>query len=262
MNGQGNIQKESTSMITNLRARLFLLTPSPSTGFLLSLALLFCGGPAQALNLKELIGLSRQIIGDSPYYTSTPKLTDARITTYLNEGQHYAAAYSWAFTKRYQFDLIGGATEYAVPADFATARRVTLDDGSLPETTVSELDKDGSQWTRQSGRPSAYYIYTTTWTVIGFNPVATINSTGTIVLDYVAHVADMVELADSPFWNLPEFRALHEALPKFVAYRYYLLSGNSAASQVYAAEFAADVKRLEAISVLKINYRPGFSSDR
>ena len=244
----------------NFKARSPLLRLIPWAGF--SLLALFSS--VRAADLKELIQQSRSLLGDTPYYSSVPKVTDARIVAWLNEGQDYAAVYSWAFVKRTTFGLTVGTTEYALPADFQTAQRVTFEDGAFPETTLSSLDgTDGSPWIRSAGRPNSYYVRSTTFTVIGFYPIpGSFSSTGTIVLDYVATVQALVELADIPFNGVPEYYPLHLSLPKFVAYRYYLLSGNSEASKMYASDFAADVARLLKIRETKPNYRPGFSADQ
>src|SRR3990167_1805360 len=240
----------------NSGARSLLLRPLVQAGlFLLALS-----SSPHAANLSDLVRQSRAILGDSPYYTSVPKLTDSKIVAYLNEGQDYAATFSWAFVKRTTYSLTVGTTEYVLPPDFQTARRVTFEDGALVETMLDSLDgTDGATWIRSAGRPQKYYVRTTTYTVIGFWPIpGSVSSTGTVVLDYVASVQTMVESNDVPFNGVPEYFSLHNALPKFVAYRYYLLSGNFEAAKVFAGDFAADVKRLTDIRDLKPNYRPGF----
>ena len=249
-------------MKNKFRARLFFPAFHPAR-ILLGLALVFLSAQVQAQTLRQLMDQSRRVIGDSPYYTSVPKLTDAKIISWLNEGQNYAAAYAWgAFTKRITFSLVAGTTEYTVPGDFETVRRLTLDDSILAERTLAALDSDGGKWIRNAGKPSTYYVRTTTYTVVGFNPAPTVNTTGTINLDYYAQVAELVEMSDIPFNGVIELFPLHPALPKFVAYRFHLLSGSQALADVWAKEYAADIKRAMEIPGLKPNYLPGFQVDR
>ena len=246
-------------MKTIFRARGLLLRIVQSGVFLLAL-LSF----TRADNLQDLISQSRSMIGDSPYYTSIPKLTDSQIINYLNEGQDFIAAQTLIFVRRTTFTLVAGTTEYSLPPNFQTSQRVTLDDKALPESTLEALDGtlDNSAWIRTSGTPKTYYIRTTTVTVIGFYPVATVTSTGSIALDYYTHVQPMKELTDVPFNGTQQLYFLHKVLPKFVAYRYSLLSGNKDMAQIYASDFAADLKRIEVLPALKPNYRPGFSVER
>lgn len=231
-------------------------------GLLLLSALIFTGGWAQSATLKDLIGHTRRILGDTPYYSSVPKLTDQKIISYLNEGQHFAAAYSWAFMQRTEFQLTAGTTEYALPLDYQAVRRVTLDNAIIAERTLDALDDTGAKWIEASGRPRYYYTRTTTYTVMGFNPSPSANGLGTIQVDYIAQVRDMRNLMDVPFNGVPDLYPLHESLAKFAAYRFYLLTGNLPAADVYAKEVASDFKRLDEIVKTKPNYRPGFEPQR
>jgi len=235
-----------------LGARLWVISP------FLSLVLISTGW---SMTLRELIAHSRQIIGDSSYYNPVPKITDARITSYLNEAQHYASAHAWAFVRRTTFTLSGRTTEYTLPNDFLTTQRVTLDDVILNEATLPGLDGDGINWLSQSGKPSSYYIRTTTVSLIGFNPTPTETSTGSITLDYYTQLDDLVSQTDVPFNGQPDFYPLHETLAKFVAYRFFLSVGNMQLSDVYAKEFVTDISRLKEIPTIKPNYRPGFRAD-
>ena len=229
---------------------------------LFGLALFLSAQLGWALTLKDLIRRSRQFCADSAYLNSQPRLTDARITDLLNEGQRYTVGHTWAFVKRTQFNLVGGTTEYAAPTDFQTSMRVTKDNSVLYEQTLDALDTDSASWPLVQGEAQYYYVRTATNTVIGFYPAPTISSTGTITLDYAVNVSQLVNSTDEPFNGTVEFKPFHESLAKFVAYRYYLLMGNQALADVYAKEFASDVKRMAEIPKIKPNYRPGITIDR
>ena len=158
--------------------------------------------------------------------------------------------------------MTAGTTEYAAPDDFQTAQRVALDDAILYEQTLQGLDRDQSAWIRQAGKPLYYYVRTATNTVIGFNPVATIDSTGTITLDYFSVVLLMANSEDTPFNNVIEFRPFHDTLAKFAAYRILITMGQSQLAEIYAKEYASDVKRMQEVWSVKPNYRPSAIADQ
>ncbi len=215
--------------------------------------------PCQAVTLSGLITRSRQLIADSPYYTPNPKLTNQKITDFLNEGQRYAISYPWFLIQRTTFSLQGGTTEYGLPSDYQASKRVLIDGVPLPETTLEALDSSGGNWSLVSGGPVQYYTRFTTLTVIGFAPWPTAATTGTITMDYYCQAKDMVNPTDLPFNGLNELQVLGEALARYCAYRYYLLSNNQSIADIYAKEFLSDVVRIRSILESKPNYRPGLS---
>ena len=220
---------------------------------------------AFALNVKDLIARSRQLIGDTAYYTPMPKLSDQRIMDYLNEGHRYAAATGNFLVQRATFGLTAGTTEYFLPADYLTAKRVFWGTKLLYETTLDDLDYNSGDWQSASGDPGRYYTRTTTMTVMGFYPApdsTSATSTGTVSLDYQAQPNTLDSLDDIPFLGIYDLYPLHETLPKFVAYRYYLLLGNKDAADIFAKEFLTDVQTLKKILESKPNYKPGFSGMR
>lgn len=228
----------------------------------LGLVLLFCLSWAlsYALNLRQLIGLSRQYLGDSPFYTPIPKLSDRRITDYLNEGQRFAASYEWMLVRRTTFSLLANTTEYALPVDFQTVNKLYLNGKPLPETTLDALDADGVNWLLPSGTANKYYVRFATVSVIGFIPWPTSSVLPlNVVMDYKSQVQDMVSLLDVPFNGSPEFAGLHSALCKYVAYRYLLSTGQIQAADVWGREYLSDIKRMIQIIEVKPNYRPGLS---
>lgn len=226
------------------------------------LLFLFFTSQGYSLTLDELIQRSRQLVGDTPYYTPTPKLSDKRITDYLNEGHRYASAHGWFLIKSTTFTLAGGTTFYALPSDFQTAKRVSMDGDVMPEATLDELDYNNGAWQTTPGDPSRYYIRTTSVSLVGFYPAPESSSTGTVTFDYYAKANDLSSLSDIPFLGLPELTPLHETLPKFVAYRFYLTIGNDKLADIYAKEFLSDTKRMKEILETKPNYRPGFQGSR
>lgn len=227
--------------------------------------LLFCillPAVVQALNLGDLVSRSRQMIGDTPYLSPSPKLTDQRITDFLNEGQKYICGNGWFLTKRYTFTLVGGTTEYALPSDIQAPRRVSLDGILLPETTLESLDYNAGAWIVTSGSPGQYYIRTTSVSVMGFYPAPLVTTTGTVVMDYISQPVALSAVTDIPFLGLPELYPLHESLAKYVAYRYFMLLGNDKMIAIYGQEVLADMKRMKEIIETKPNFKPGFGAQR
>lgn len=217
---------------------------------------------SHALTVGDLVSRSRQMIGDTPYYSAGAKLSDQRIIDFLNEGERYAAANGWFLTKRTSWVLVGGTTEYSLPTDFQTVKRLTIDGRIIPELTLDALDYNNGNWTSSSGSPNNYFIRTTSVSVIGFYSAPDVNSTGTVTMDYIAQPNNLSSMNDIPFLGLPELYPLHEALAKYVAYRYYLLIGNDKMADIYAKEVLSDIKRMKEIIETKPNYRPGFSGVR
>lgn len=236
--------------------------PVAKRWILLLSALLFINGWVDAATLRDLIQHTRRLLGDTPYYNSVPKVTDQKIISFLNEGQHFAAVYSWAFMQRVEFSLTAGTTEYALPADYQAIRRVTLSNAILAERTLDALDGEGSKWIEAAGQPQYYYTWTTTFTVIGFNPAPNLSTYGNVQVDYISQIRDMSSYTDLPFNGIAEFFPLHESLAKFAAYRFYLLLGNLELAKIHAGDFAADVKKMAEIMVSRPNYRPGFEPSR
>lgn len=228
----------------------------------LAAILLFVSQASWALTLRDLINLSRQYTADSAYLNSQPRLTDARIVNFLNEGQKYASGQTWAFVKRTTFMLQAGATEYFVPEDFQTSVRLTVDGVKVYQQTLDSLDSAFPSWESVSGAPRYYYVRTATRTVVGFYPSPTVNSTGTVTLDYNTVVRPMGLMDDVPFNGTTEFYPFHETLAKFVAYRYFLLVGNVPAADIWAKEFATDIKRMTDVPRIMPDYRPGIVIDR
>lgn len=227
---------------------------------LLFLAVLLCSTQLWALSLRQLILRSRQYCGDSSYATTYPRLTDERIKSYLNEGQKFASSYEWMLVRRTTFTLTGNTTEYFLPSDFQTVKKLWLNDRPLPETTLDALDANGSNWLLPSGSPQQYYVRFTTVSVIGFIPWPLSTTTGTIKMDYIVLVKDMVNPNDLPYNGSPEFFGLHESLAKYVAYRYFLLI-NPQMADIWGKEFLSDHARMGKIIETKPNYRPGFTAD-
>ena len=216
----------------------------------------------QAANLRDLVSRSRMMIGDTPYLTPIARVSDQRIIDYLNEGQKYITSNGWFLTKRTSFLLVGGTTEYALPTDFQTVRRMSLDGSVIPETTLEALDYNSGSWIYSSGSPSQYYIRTTSVSVVGFFPAPLTTTTGTVTLDYITQTQDLSAQTDTPFLGLPELYPLHESLAKYVAYRYYALIGNEKLADLYAKEVLSDMKRMKEIIETKPNYKPGFGAVR
>lgn len=226
----------------------------------LALALLCLSAQANALTLKQLISRTRQYIGDTPYYTPTPKLTDQRIKDFLNEGQKFASSYEWMSVSRVSFTLLANTTEYFLPVDFQTVKKIYLNGKPLPETTLDALDANMNFWLSPSGTPNKYYVRFASVSVIGFLPWPT--ASGAIVtMDYNVIVGDMVSLNDQPFNGAPEFAGLHEALCKYAVYRYLMSTGNGQVADIWGKEFLSDVKRMVEIIGTKPNYRPGAVAD-
>ena len=222
------------------------------------LALLFLASECHALTLSQLVKRVRQLTGDSPYYSTQPRLTDSAIKNLLNEGQGYFSA-AWILTQRTSFDLAPGATEYILPLDYMATRRVQFKDKIIAEASLGGLDGEGRAWGNSGGTPNTYYTRTTTISVIGFVPWPTSIGTGTVTLDYYVQSGDMVHLGDKPFNGLPDFEPLHEALAKYAVYRFFLTIGNTTVADFYAKEVLSDIARLKAMVDSKPNYKPGIS---
>ena len=219
---------------------------------------LLSGHDLWCLDLRGLIKRVRNLTGDSPYYTTQPRLTDSAIKNLLNEGQGYFSA-QWILTQRTTFDLTAGSTEYILPSDYMATRRVQFKDHIIAEASLGGLDQDGRAWGNSGGTPNTYFTRTTTISVIGFVPWPTSVGTGTVTLDYYVQAADMVNLSDKPFNGLPDFDMLGESLAKYVVYRFFLTIGNQPLATIYAQEVLADIVRMKDIVNSKPNYRPGVS---
>lgn len=221
----------------------------------LSLLFFLCCGEAYSLTLQGLIKRTRQYLGDSPYYTAVPRLTDQRIKDLLNEGEKFASSYEWMSVKRTTLTLQANTTEYFLPSDFQTVRKLYMDGKPLPEVTLDGLDANLNFWLAPSGTPNKYYVRFASQSVIGFLPWPT--TTGSVItMDYDVIVADMVNLTDQPFNGAPEFAGLHEALAKYVVYRYLLSVGKGDVADIWGKEFLSDCHRMSLIIGTKPNYRP------
>lgn len=223
------------------------------SGFILLLAT-----NGYSLTLDQLVSRTRQLVGDTAYYTPVPKLTDKMIISFLNDGQRYAIAYPWFLTNRTSFALISGTTEYGLPSDYQAVKRLSLNGTPLAEATLDGLDSTGGDWTSVTGIPTQYYTRSTSFTAIGFYPAPDSNASGmSVSMDYYAQALPLVRGSDVPYNGLAELEPLHESLCRYAVYRYYLLTGNQVLADIYAKEFISDVDRLRKIIESKPNYRPG-----
>jgi len=220
--------------------------------------LLLWASHSWAENLRTLTKRVRLLTGDTPYYTTIPRLSDASIKDLLNEGQSYFSA-QWVLVQRTTFTLVAGTTEYAMPTDYMAVKRVQFKNSIIPEATLNGLDGDGRSWVTSGGTPNTYYTRTTTISVIGFTPWPTSVGTGTATMDYYVQAAELSGPNDIPFNGLPDFYPLHESLSKYAAYRFFLTIGNMNTANIYAQEVLSDIKRLRDMVDTKPNYRPGAS---
>ena len=90
------------------------------TSFLVGISI-----PSQAtLAASDVVSRARTFLKDSQTQPQRQQFTDAQLLQFASDGQREANAVNWLLQSSFTFSLVGGTTEYAMPADFMFPNRV------------------------------------------------------------------------------------------------------------------------------------------
>lgn len=190
-----------------------------------------CGTSHATLAASDLISRVRTLVKDSATNSNRQQFSDTQYLQWASDGQREANAQNWLIQSSFTFTLVGGATEYVMPADFLFANRVWYQQPNnqplmkLPASSMNDLDARTPGWINVSGIPISYYIDMSTGSVyMGFYPAPTTASTGPVIVYYVQNTQDMFSTNETaiPFNQWNALQPYVSALPYYMAYRAYL----------------------------------------
>jgi hypothetical protein len=169
--------------------------------------------------VKDIGRRVKRRFGDS----SGAQIEDADIYDWINDAQDDINRKIEFLTATSQLDPVDGTENYALPADFVYALRVTLDGTFLYKTTLEEMDqylRDRDVTPVQKGTPTRYWIRGGR---IFLYPIPDSASAGTDLLDVfyvkrpttIATTADIS--ADSTALDLPA--QMHESIVDYCLWK-------------------------------------------
>lgn len=218
--------------------------------------------PSYALTASNIITQARILLNDSSSDTGRQRFSDAQLLQFLNDGQREANIFSWVLRSSYTFTLTGGTTEYALPSDFLTTWRITLSGNKLDQTSFNQLDAESAGWqTSRALKPTKYYVYLATTSVIGFVPAPT-TSTGIIVVYYIQQPTEISSLSSSPWNNWTILSPYHSGLIYYIAYRGYLTLLDDKTAMTYFNEWTLYVNSLKEATLKMPDFNPGMAGRR
>lgn len=225
---------------------------------LFGLAPLIPPGSAHSLPLSEVRTEARKLSLDAG---TRQRFTNAQILAFINEGQRQAVVAAKPIVKSFEFQAAAGTTYYAMPSDFLQVTRVTYDYGILDEATPEALDRS-DEWQGVDGEPTHYFLHWATRTYIGLYPYPDSSSTDTVRCEYYAQGTDLSSDTDVPFNGIRELYPYHYALAYFAAGMMASIDGRQDLAQLYFAQYASIVSRMEKEAMARPSYKPGVVSSR
>jgi hypothetical protein len=217
----------------------------------LLLSLFLLGGlsrPSQAvLAASDLVSRVRTLLKDASTSANRQQFTDTQYLQWASDGQREANALNWLLQSSFSFVLQNSVQEYSVPTDFMFPNRVWANVPAsqpwqkIPASSQNDLDARYPGWqTVTGGPPIAYFMDMSSNTVLlGFYPIPTIPSTGTVIVYYVQNPVDLLASNESaiPFNGWLVLQPYVSALPYYMAYRAYLTLEETDLAQVYYKEW-------------------------
>jgi len=184
-----------------------------------------------ALAASDLVSRARTLLKDTSISANRQQFSDTQYLQWASDGQREANAQNWLLQSSFTFTLVGGTSEYAMPADFMFPNRVWYAQPQqpltkLPASSMNDLDARTPGWQNVTGTPISYYIDMSTGTIyLGFYPAPTTTSTGPVIVYYVQSTTDFnpANQAAMPFNNWVAMQPYVSALPYYMAYRGYLV---------------------------------------
>lgn len=226
---------------------------------LLCVAISLCSPSSAAETLSTLISEVRVLTLDAASSTRQ-HLTDANITTFLNQAQREVMAGSYCLQQSLVFQLVPGTTYYALPSNYNVIERVTIGSKSIPQMTPAALDSQSLGWEQASGYPNRYFVNFSSRGLIGFAPYPqTATDTDTIKVDYEISANDLVNPTDIPFNGIGEIQDYQHSLAYWTASTIEQLDQQPARAQYYFSLFQAVASQMTKKCRDLKNYRPNAS---
>lgn len=228
--------------------------------------LLLQAGLASALTLAEIRTQVRRNLQDTATDSTLQNYSDAFIDSIINEGQREVVNNTRSLEATYSATLIAKTTYYALPSNFMTARKATYrrsgTTSELEETSEINILTNNPDFERQSGPPTKYFLRVSTQSgtamQIGYNPVPTTASTGTVTLSYFALATDLSADSDVPFNGLLFLVPYHNALVYFSTGRIKLMEHRAEEAGAYLQLYTAAVTSMKDRLNSMPNYQPNF----
>ncbi len=206
-----------------------------------------------ARTLTQLISDSRILGFDAS--SARQLFTDQNITDFLNEGQKTAINQTWCLHSNTEISLSANTTYYALPSNFYSVERMTLNGVVINQIIPTALDAQNDQWEGLSGTPYYYFVNFASANMVGFTPWPTV-STGTVSLDYFVQVKDLVNGTDVPFNSVNSLQSFGFALAYYAASKMATLEDRQDLSANYDKKYALAVSQMAAECNALPNFDP------
>lgn len=215
-----------------------------------------------ALTLSDIRTNVRLIVKDSN--SNRQRFSDANLNSLINVGQREASGASYAIVKSTSISLTANGTNYTLPTDLITIKRVQLDNLDLRQASPEGLDSDpGGKWEDQTGRPKNYYqLFSNPSDVSVFPVPSTTSHLGTLEVFYYAFADDLSSDSDTPFNAISRYTIYHDILTYYAAWRLLLIKGEVEKAATYQQLYETRLLALINRANEQPNYRPSFSSVR
>lgn len=231
------------------------------------LILLCCATFSFALSGADIITRARLSLRDTSSDVTRQRFSDAQLLNWINDGQREANSTNFILQSSATITLVAGTTEYALPSDYLTTWRVTINNLKLNETSFNEQDANSTGWQKIGvGTPINYYIYLAPNPTIGFIPCPSssfISTSGSsIKVWYIQQTVDLTTTSQIPFNGWLQLYPYHSALAYYLAYRGLWTVGDTEQAQQYFAEWQAALGAMKMGIGKMPDFNPGFGGRR
>lgn len=236
--------------------------------WLFGFVLIFLSGNVHATTLlaSDVLSRARVYLRDQSTSPNRQQFTDSTLLQFLSDGQREANAQNWLLQSCYNFSLIGGTTEYALPVDFMATLRVWYQapGGSylkLDQTSLDQLDAQSNGWTVSQGPSTKYYIDRTNY-ALGFYPAPTSTSTGPVTVCYIQQTSDVTTVTALPFNGDLLLQPYVSALAYYVAYRGFQTVEETDLAKEYLNYWVSFLQIMRQGTTKMPDFTPGFVGSR
>lgn len=230
-----------------------------------SLLLLCFVSLSHGMTASDILTRARVNIKDqSTTVNNRQQFSDATLLTFLNDGQREANNFAWLLQDIYTFNLSSGTREYALPSDFLATDRVLYNNVKLQQTSLNELDSQSLGWLNATGTtPQKYYLYRTTYTLMGFSPkpYGVFTST-TVTVYYIKQPIELTSTTDTPWNGWNTLVPYHTALVYYVTYRAFKVLEENDLANMYYQEWSIAVDAMRKGVYTMPDFNPGFIGQR
>jgi len=219
--------------------------------------------PSYGMTVAEILSRVRVNLKDQSVATDRQQFNDTSLIQYLNDGQREANVLAWLLQDIYTITLVSGTREYNLPADFLSTSRVLHNNLKLEQTSLDQLDADSKGWLAATGAtPQKYYLYRSTYTLMGFHPKPTSPTVTSVVVYYIKQPVEITATTETPWNGWNTLTPYHSALVYYVTYRAFRALEENDLANMYYQEWATSIEMMRKGIYSMPDFNPGFTGKR